>query len=117
MAGSPHEEIELALQELGEQGDKYLPRSYDEIIPRTIEAHLTDGTLVLPCTIAGAERLFDGIDLMRVYRSYLVNAEYVRCVDTDALVLSNGERIPVPVRRRRDVREWACGLALDPDED
>ncbi len=44
--------------------------------------------------------------LMRVHKSYFVNLHFVTDFNGETLSLSDGRRIPVSRRRRREVREY-----------
>ena len=68
-------------------------------------------TVPLPCSISKMAAELEGSQFMRVHRSYLVNADYVRGLEGDELALKDGERVPVPVRRRAEVRDWVIATA------
>lgn len=88
---------------------------YVRATAKTCVAHMVGRTVLLPCSISRMEAELDGSQFMRVHRSYLVNADYVRGIEGDALVLNDGERIPVPVRRRAEVRDWVIATAVQRD--
>lgn len=79
---------------------------YVRATAKTCEAHMVGGVVPLPCSISHIESELAGGQFMRVHRSYLVNADYVRKLEGDVLVLSDDERIPMPVRKRAEVRDW-----------
>lgn len=84
---------------------------YVRATAKTCEAHMVGRTVPLACPISRMEAELAGYQFMRVHRSYLVNGDYVRGIEGDALVLNDGERIPVPVRRRTEVRDWVIATA------
>lgn len=79
---------------------------YVRATAKTCEAHMVGRTVPLPCSISKIESELEGSRFMRVHRSFLVNADYVLRFEGDALVLADDERVPVPVRRRVEVRDW-----------
>lgn len=46
-----------------------------------------------------------GERLTAVHRSYAVNHRYISCVRRYEIVMTNGDRIPIPVKRYKEVRE------------
>ena len=84
---------------------------YVRATAKTCEAHMAGRTVTLPCSISKMAAELEGSQFMRVHRSYLVNADYVRGLEGDELALKDGERIPVPVRRRAEVRDWVIATA------
>lgn len=79
---------------------------YVRATAKTCDAHLAGRVVPLPCSIAKMEELLTDAQFMRVHRSYLVNPSHVRRFEGDAIVLKNEERIPVPHRRRAEVRDF-----------
>ena len=62
---------------------------YVRATAKTCEAHMAGRTVPLPCSISKMAAELEG----------------------DELALKDGERVPVPVRRRAEVRDWVIATA------
>ena len=77
---------------------------YAESQNREIVLHLRDQRIHFYYRMKDLEQEL-GAGFLRCHRSYLINLSYAdRLVDED-LLLTNGERIPVPKKKRRYFRE------------
>lgn len=79
---------------------------YVEVINKTVFFHLMDGVIY---EVNGALAVFEAEllgrpEYIKTHRSYLVNMNYIRAVNTDFVVLKNGQTIPVSRQRRNQVQ-------------
>lgn len=79
---------------------------YCEVIHRTLQLHLADGTVLE--SIGSLDELFRQLEpygnFLRPHRSYLVNLDYVRTISANAITLSGGVEIPLPRGRHNEVK-------------
>lgn len=78
---------------------------YGECYSHTVELHLVSGEVV-SCTetLSELEKLLADPRFLRCHQSFLINMEHVKDVRDD-FVMDNGARVPIPVRRRREMAD------------
>ena len=74
--------------------------------------HLADSSkIVMAKNIKEYEDIFPNSQFIRTHQSYIVNRQFVKLFDKEGfVVLRNGNKIPVSVRRRDDVIEFLKGF-------
>lgn len=79
---------------------------YAESIGHNVWIYSKDGEYKTPLTMAKlAETLQEEKSFLSCGRSYLVNMAYISQVENEVLVMTDGSRIPIPVRIRKSVAE------------
>jgi two-component system LytT family response regulator len=81
---------------------------------KLVYVHLSDGEFRTDFTLDDLERRLDPEQFLRVHRSYIINATYLRelvpwFAGQYAADLDDGTRLPVARRRVRDVRRMLGG--------
>lgn len=78
---------------------------YCEIQSRKIYIHQNNGNILDYYEQLGSfEQRVDG-RFFRCHRSYLVNLDYVRGIRAGEVILSQGDKLPVPKKRERDLTQ------------
>lgn len=80
---------------------------YAEVINKTVYFHLAEG-VVREAAAALAD--FEGMllarpEFLKTHRSYLVNLGYMQAVESNCVVMKNGNRLPVSRKRHRQVQD------------
>lgn len=91
---------------------------YMEVIGKTVFFHLDNGeTLETTGTLSDFEtRLLLWPDFIKVHRAYIVNLRYVERMESNSLLLRNGDVVPVSKHLYPQIkRDWLCGL-MEPSE-
>lgn len=109
MSEQNSEDASISVRDIN--GSSYHFKLYDivyvESSKHNVVIHLSDGGRYTVhqglAELAKEAKLRDDTGFVQVHRSYWVNALYVRGID-DAVVLTNGTRLPIPKRRKNDVR-------------
>lgn len=81
---------------------------YVESMGHRVTLHLTDGTTIETTDkIKTMQERIDDFHFLQCHQSYLVNMNYVADIQNhgEEIVLSNGERVPISVRRRTETVE------------
>lgn len=86
---------------------------YVEVINKTVNFHLVDGTVYeTPATLADFERIIlSRPEFIKPHRSYLINLSYVQKVGISCAVMKSGHNIPISRQRRNKVQDaYMCFL-------
>lgn len=67
--------------------------------------HTLDGQTIEALMSISEFRNTAGEDFLSVHRSYAVNKGYIACIQQYEIVMADGSRIPVPVKKYREIRE------------
>lgn len=80
---------------------------YVEVINKTVSVHLVDGAVYeVNASLAVFEaELLTRPEFIKTHRSYLVNMNYIRVIDTGFAVTKNGNNIPASRQRRNRVQD------------
>jgi len=89
-------------------GNDVILLDYDEIYyvdanKRGSDVHCKDEVHSSPMSIQNFGKILPYWMFIEVYHALYVNADHVRRVDADSLLLDNGETIPVSRRKRKDL--------------
>lgn len=76
---------------------------YIEVYQHDTCFHLAGGTRTVRVAISAVERQLAGRGFFRCHKSYLVNLRHVARMEQDALLLSDGSRIPLSRYRRKEL--------------
>lgn len=75
---------------------------YAEANAKRTTIHLIDQVISVKLLLANVFELLPG-QFSRVHRSYVVNRSHITSLAGDELVMSNGDRIPIPKRKRHEI--------------
>ena len=75
---------------------------YAEANAKRTTVHLIDQVISVKLLLANVFELLPG-QFSRVHRSYVVNRSHITSLAGDELVMSNGDRIPIPKRKRHEI--------------
>ncbi len=80
---------------------------YVEVVNKTVFLHLADGTVrETTATLADFEKkLLPRPEFLKTHRSYLVNADYIRAIEINCVVMKDGQNIPVSRQRHSQIRD------------
>ena len=65
--------------------------------------HSDRGTVVISCTLKKCEEILQGLPFIRVHKSFVVNLDYVKNMNSTEIKLHNDERIPIGRRHKDEV--------------
>lgn len=75
---------------------------YAEAKAKKTIIHLVDRTITVKLLLANVMDLLPG-QFMRIHRSFIVNRSHISALIGGEAVMSNGDRIPIPKRRRSEI--------------
>lgn len=75
-------------------------RNYSFVILKNKKKHLVSKTL------ADMEDLLQGKDFFRCHRSFLVNGQHIESHNNVAVLLSDGEEVPIARRKKDEFKRW-----------
>ena len=75
---------------------------YAEANAKKTVVHLVSRTLTVKLLLANVYELLPA-QFSRIHRSYVVNRNHITALSGGEAVMTNGDRIPIPKRRRREV--------------
>lgn len=76
--------------------------AYGEVQNHAVYLHTADGIREYRGQLSGLEQELGPCGFFRCHASFLVNASYIRRIDSSELLLKTGETIPVSQRRRKE---------------
>ena len=80
--------------------------SYVEVRGRYCHFHTSGGEeVVIRCRLLDVERRLEGQRFLKPHRSFLVNADHVRCVDRNSVRLDDGSEVPLSRSRVTETRQ------------
>ena len=114
------EAIELYLDKQQSLEQKIVIRSKDQIITvkagsvmyvegdrnqQSIYSENDEKPLRIRSTMQEIEEAFGKLGFIRIHKGYIVNADYIKVIDGNDIVLKNGVRLPVSRRKLQEVKE------------
>lgn len=79
---------------------------YIEKSEKKLIYHTRKGIFQERKTMAQAEKLFSSYDFIRIHAGILVNVAHTAKITKEAVVLTNGEELPIARARRKAVVDW-----------
>ena len=76
---------------------------YAEVLNHTAVLHTTEGTYTFRAALRDLEQQLPARVFCAPHQSYLVNLQHVRAADSQFVILTNGEHIPISRRRRQAI--------------
>lgn len=74
---------------------------YCEVRNHSVDVHLLNGKRLYRCQMKQLEELLAPYGFFRCHASYLVNSARIVRIETDSLLLDNGDRVPISQHRRK----------------
>lgn len=91
--------------------------TYIEAFGRKTQVHLSDGTII-DCTMSISSFLAKRLKgFVSCHRSYIVNLRYIKTIGKSALILDNGEEIPLSRRLYSEVNRQFISYYTDNKKD
>lgn len=84
---------------------------YAEANAKKTTIHLIDQVISVKMLLANVSELLPA-QFSRVHRSYVVNRGHISALSGGEVVMSNGDRIPIPKRRRREIERQLARKAI-----
>lgn len=84
---------------------------YAEADAKKTTIHLIDQVISVKMLLANVSELLPA-QFSRVHRSYVVNRGHISVLSGGEVVMSNGDRIPIPKRRRREIERQLARKAV-----
>ena len=84
---------------------------YAEANAKKTTVHLIDQVISVKMLLANVSELLPA-QFSRVHRSYVVNRGHISALSGGEVVMSNGDRIPIPKRRRREIERQLARKAV-----
>lgn len=84
---------------------------YAEANAKKTTIHLIDQVISVKMLLANVSELLP-TQFSRVHRSYVVNRGHISALSGGEVVMSNGDRIPIPKRRRREIERQLARKAI-----
>ena len=84
---------------------------YAEANAKKTTIHLIDQVISVKMLLANVSELLPA-QFSRVHRSYVVNRGHISALSGGEVVMSNGDRIPIPKRRRREIERQLARKAV-----
>ncbi len=78
---------------------------YVESIGKNIEIHTTDKSYTTREKISSLEKKLQGNGFFRIHKSYLVNLEHVKQIDSDTAILGNDDHVYISRLRHKAFKE------------
>lgn len=75
---------------------------YAEANAKKTSMHLIDKTITVKMLLANVAELLPS-QFSRVHRSFVINRGHVSALSGGEVIMSNGDRIPIPKRRRKEI--------------
>lgn len=82
---------------------------YAEVLDHTAVLHTLNGTYCFRAALRELESQLPARCFAAPHQSYLVNLQYVRAAEPQAVLMTNGDRIPVSRRRRQEFQRQLHG--------
>lgn len=84
---------------------------YAEANAKRTTLHLIDRSISVKMLLANVSELLPA-QFSRVHRSYVINRGHISALSGGEVVMSNGDRIPIPKRRRREIERQLARKAV-----
>lgn len=84
---------------------QYSRLMYGEAMRKTVDLHLSDQSVVSSVmTFTKLVSLLEGhVDFVKPHRSYIVNLHYIEHINKNEIIMTNGDRIPIPPKKYPEV--------------
>lgn len=79
---------------------------YIEKQEKNVIYHSAKGEFYERKNMSDVEAYFKPYDFIRIHSSFLVNFQYITCIDLDVVELIQGNKLPLARARKKEVKDW-----------